>query len=63
MVQNTKCDDIHLIFAYKHLTADCSNKLAQFRFCYLLVLFVAEGNFTSRGITINVVDKQIDFFN
>jgi hypothetical protein len=31
-------------------------------FCYLLGLFVAEGNFTSRGITITNVDKQITDF-
>jgi hypothetical protein len=41
------------------------NKLSDnLDFCYLLGLFVAEGNFTSRGITITNVDKQItDFFN
>lgn len=31
-------------------------------FCYLLGLFVAEGNFTSRGITITNVDKEIHDF-
>jgi intein/homing endonuclease len=31
-------------------------------FCYLLGLFVAEGNFTSRGITITNVDEQITNF-
>ena len=31
-------------------------------FCYLLGLFVAEGNFTSRGITITNVDEQISNF-
>jgi intein/homing endonuclease len=31
-------------------------------FCYLLGLFIAEGNFTSRGITITNVDEQITDF-
>jgi intein/homing endonuclease len=31
-------------------------------FCYLLGLFVSEGNFTSRGITITNVDEQITNF-
>jgi hypothetical protein len=39
------------------------NKLSDnLDFCYLLGLFVAEGNFTSRGITITNVDKQITDF-
>jgi intein/homing endonuclease len=31
-------------------------------FCYLLGLFVAEGNFTNRGITITNIDEQITNF-
>jgi hypothetical protein len=39
------------------------NKLSDnLDFCYLLGLFVFEGNFTSRGITITNVDKQITDF-
>lgn len=39
------------------------NKLSDnLDFCYLLGLFVAEGNFTSRGITITNVDTQITDF-
>jgi len=38
------------------------NLESNLNFCYLLGLFVAEGNFTSRGITITNTDKRIQEF-
>jgi intein/homing endonuclease len=39
-----------------------TNLESNLNFCYLLGLFVAEGNFTSRGITITNTDKRIQEF-